>query len=252
MAESLKLFVDADACPVKKEVYRVADRFKLKTILVLDAGGTNLVFNAVRDGHILDKSFTLPAMSENLENLLEKIIHGFREINNQTGGNADAISFCFPGPADFENGIIGGAIPREYIRPAEAGIRESLSSGVLAGYPIVDVKATLYDGSYHDVDSSEMAFKIAGSMAIKDAVAQGGELVCGGGVHNHDLIRRLRASLPGTNIASTAIAGLDPDWVEAAAFGWLAARTLDGLPGNLPAVTGAAHPVILGAIYAGS
>lgn len=80
---------------------------KKETVLVLDAGGTNLVFNAVRDGQIVEKSFTLHAMSENLENLLEKIIHGFKEINTQTGGKADAISFCFPGPADFKNGIIG-------------------------------------------------------------------------------------------------------------------------------------------------
>jgi len=72
-----------------------------------------------------------------------------------------------------ENGIVGGVIPKEYIRPAEAGIRESLASGVLAGYPIVDVKATLYDGSFHEVDSSEMAFKIAGSMAVRDGVEKG-------------------------------------------------------------------------------
>ena len=78
-----------------------------KTVLILDAGGTNLVFNAVRDGKIEEKTFTLPAMSESLDNLLEKIIHGFREINLQTGDQADAISFCFPGPADFEKGIIG-------------------------------------------------------------------------------------------------------------------------------------------------
>ncbi len=73
----------------------------------------------------------------------------------------------------IEDAIVRGAIPKEYVRPAEAGIRESLSSGVLAGYPIVDVKATLYDGSFHDVDSSEMAFKIAGSMAIRDGVDKG-------------------------------------------------------------------------------
>lgn len=73
----------------------------------------------------------------------------------------------------FENNIVGGVIPREYINPAEAGMREALSSGVLAGYPIVDVKATLYDGSFHDVDSSEMAFKIAGSMALKAGVQKG-------------------------------------------------------------------------------
>jgi len=73
----------------------------------------------------------------------------------------------------FENGIIGGSIPREFIGPTEAGIREALESGVLAGYPVVDLKATLIDGSFHEVDSSEMAFKIAGSMAIKDAQQQG-------------------------------------------------------------------------------
>jgi elongation factor G len=69
----------------------------------------------------------------------------------------------------FEDKIVGGVIPREFIKPVEAGIREALESGVLAGYPMVDVKATLVFGSYHDVDSSEMAFKIAGSMAVKEA-----------------------------------------------------------------------------------
>ena len=68
----------------------------------------------------------------------------------------------------FENKIVGGSVPREYIPAIEKGIREALDSGVLAGYPVVDVKVSLFDGSYHDVDSSEMAFKIAGSMAFKD------------------------------------------------------------------------------------
>jgi elongation factor G len=70
----------------------------------------------------------------------------------------------------FENEIVGGAIPREFINPVQQGIREALDTGVVAGYPIIDVKASLIDGSYHDVDSSEMAFKIAGSMALKEAV----------------------------------------------------------------------------------
>ncbi|MBK7905218.1 MAG: elongation factor G [Gemmatimonadetes bacterium] len=69
----------------------------------------------------------------------------------------------------FEDKIVGGVIPREYIKPVEEGIREALENGVLAGYPMVDVKVELVYGSYHDVDSSEMAFKIAGSMAIKEA-----------------------------------------------------------------------------------
>lgn len=68
----------------------------------------------------------------------------------------------------FENKIVGGAIPREYIEPARKGMEEALEGGILAGYPMIDVKVELYDGSYHEVDSSEMAFKIAGSMAIKD------------------------------------------------------------------------------------
>ena len=68
----------------------------------------------------------------------------------------------------FENGIVGGSIPREYIKPVEQGIKEAMQSGVLAGYEVKDVKVTLYDGSYHDVDSSEIAFKIAGSMAFKE------------------------------------------------------------------------------------
>ncbi len=68
----------------------------------------------------------------------------------------------------FENKIVGGAIPREYIEPARKGMEEALEGGILAGYPMIDVKVELYDGSYHEVDSSEMAFKIAGSMAIKE------------------------------------------------------------------------------------
>jgi elongation factor G len=70
---------------------------------------------------------------------------------------------------EFVNEITGGSIPKEFIKPIDMGIREALEGGVLAGYPMVDVKVTLYDGSYHDVDSNEMAFKIAGSMAFKEA-----------------------------------------------------------------------------------
>lgn len=73
---------------------------------------------------------------------------------------------------EFVNSIVGGVVPREYIPAVEKGIFEQLENGVLAGYPVVDVKATLYDGSYHDVDSSEIAFKIAGSMATKEGVSK--------------------------------------------------------------------------------
>ncbi len=77
----------------------------------------------------------------------------------------------------FENKIVGGTIPREYVPAVESGIREALEGGVYAGYPVVDVHVQLIDGSYHEVDSSEMAFKIAGSMAVKEAVRKAGPQV---------------------------------------------------------------------------
>jgi elongation factor G len=73
---------------------------------------------------------------------------------------------------EFISKIVGGAVPKEYIPPVEAGIREAMQNGILAGYPLVDIQATIFDGSYHDVDSSEMAFKIAGSIALKNAAAK--------------------------------------------------------------------------------
>jgi elongation factor G len=77
----------------------------------------------------------------------------------------------------FENKVVGGAIPKEYIAPVDEGIQEALRNGVIAGYPMLDVKVTLYDGSYHDVDSSEMAFKIAGSMALKAGAQKAGPVL---------------------------------------------------------------------------
>jgi elongation factor G len=95
----------------------------------------------------------------------------------QTGGSGqygDAIINLYPQEPGagyvFEDKIVGGKIPREYIKPIDEGIQEAMGSGVLAGYPVVDVRVELVDGSYHDVDSSERAFKIAGSMAFKEAM----------------------------------------------------------------------------------
>jgi elongation factor G len=78
---------------------------------------------------------------------------------------------------EFVNAIVGGVIPREFIKPVEQGIREAMEKGILAGYPLVGIRATLYDGSYHDVDSSEMAFKIAGSLAFQAGAKKGGPIL---------------------------------------------------------------------------
>ncbi len=78
---------------------------------------------------------------------------------------------------EFENKIVGGVIPKEFISPVKAGVEDGLKNGVLAGYPVVDVKVRLIDGSYHDVDSSEMAFRIAGSMAVKNAMQKAGAIL---------------------------------------------------------------------------
>ena len=110
----------------------------------------------------------------------KETITGFAEaegkFNKQTGGRGQ-YGHCFlrveslesGKGVEFENKIVGGAIPREYIPAVQAGVKDACQNGILAGYPITDVKATVYDGSYHDVDSSEIAFKMAGILAFKDA-----------------------------------------------------------------------------------
>ncbi|MDT4941882.1 MAG: elongation factor [Pseudonocardiales bacterium] len=104
---------------------------------------------------------------------VEKIQGKFVRQSGGRGQYGDAVVNLGPneqgGGYVFENKIVGGAIPKEYISSIDAGIREAMEAGVLAGFPVVDIKVTLVDGSYHDVDSSEMAFKVAGSMAFKEA-----------------------------------------------------------------------------------
>ncbi|MBI5886498.1 MAG: elongation factor G [Deltaproteobacteria bacterium] len=102
----------------------------------------------------------------------------------QTGGRGQYGHVCLeiePGETgkgfEFVNKIVGGSIPKEFISPIEKGIAEAMDTGTMAGYPVVDVKVTIYDGSYHDVDSSEMAFKIAGSMGFKEACKSAGQIL---------------------------------------------------------------------------
>ncbi|HOO61694.1 MAG TPA: elongation factor G, partial [Bacillota bacterium] len=108
---------------------------------------------------------------------IRKAVHAEGRFVRQSGGHGQ-YGHCIldleprePGAGyEFVNATVGGSIPKEFIGPIDAGIREAMQSGVLGGYPVVDVKVTVVDGSYHDVDSSEMAFKIAGSMGFKEGM----------------------------------------------------------------------------------
>jgi len=111
------------------------------------------------------------AYRETIRNPVQNVRGKFVRQSGGRGQYGDALINMEPNPGngyEFENKIVGGSIPREYIPSVDAGIREAMESGVLAGFPVVDIKVQLVDGSYHDVDSSEMAFKVAGSMAFKE------------------------------------------------------------------------------------
>jgi elongation factor G len=114
------------------------------------------------------------AYRETIRNRAEKVQAKFVRQTGGRGQYGHVVINIEPGEPGsgftFDDRIVGGAIPREYISSVEAGLREALDSGILAGYPVIDVKVELIDGSYHDVDSSEMAFKIAGSMAMKEGL----------------------------------------------------------------------------------
>jgi elongation factor G len=118
----------------------------------------------------------------------ESITKPVKEVNykyaKQSGGKGQYGHVVFsmePGERGsgivFENKIVGGSIPKEYINPIEKGVREASENGVLAGYPVVDLKVTLFDGSFHEVDSSEMAFKLAASMGFKEGVQRGNPIL---------------------------------------------------------------------------
>jgi elongation factor G len=114
------------------------------------------------------------AYRETISKPAEKIQGKFVRQTGGSGQYGDAVINLYPQEPgtgyEFDDKIVGGKIPKEYIPAVDAGIQEAMGSGILAGYPVVDVKVELVDGSYHDVDSSERAFKIAGSMAFKEAM----------------------------------------------------------------------------------
>jgi elongation factor G len=116
------------------------------------------------------------AYRETIKKRVDKVEGKFIRQSGGKGQYGHVVINVMPGEVGhgfvFEDKIVGGVVPREYIGPVEQGIKEALENGILAGYPMVDVKVELVYGSYHDVDSSEMAFKIAGSMAVKDGTAR--------------------------------------------------------------------------------
>ena len=116
------------------------------------------------------------AYRETIRNTLEKAEGKFVRQSGGRGQYGHVVFKIEPKPAgegfEFVNEIVGGAVPKEYIPAIEKGVQEQMENGIIAGYPVVDVKVTLYDGSYHDVDSSEMAFKIAGSMGFKEGASK--------------------------------------------------------------------------------
>src|SRR3712207_1299149 len=116
------------------------------------------------------------AYRETIRRRLDKVQGKFVRQTGGRGQYGDAVIAMEPnepgGGYVFENKIVGGSVPKEYIPSVDAGIQEAMANGVLAGFPVVDIKVQLVDGSYHDVDSSEMAFKIAGSMAFKNGMAK--------------------------------------------------------------------------------
>jgi elongation factor G len=121
------------------------------------------------------------AYKESLTKPVPKVDLKFAKQTGGRGQFAHVVVAMEPASAGsgivFENKIVGGAIPREFIPPVEKGVREAAESGVIAGYPVTDVKVTLFDGSSHEVDSNEMAFKTAGSMAFKEGMQKGGPVL---------------------------------------------------------------------------
>ncbi len=121
------------------------------------------------------------AYRESITRVVPEVNHKYVKQSGGRGMYGHVVISLEPGQRGsgliFENGVVGGAVPREYIPAVEKGVKEAADSGVIAGYPVTDLKVTLFDGSFHEVDSNEMAFKVAASMAFKEGVQRGGPVL---------------------------------------------------------------------------
>jgi len=183
-ADQEKMIVALAKLSEEDPTFRVRTNPETGQILIAGMGELHLeiiVDRLLREFHV-GANVGRPQVS--YKETIRKTVTGVGKYVRQTGGHGQyghcVVEFAPNEPGGgfvFENKIIGGVIPREFIAPVEAGIKEAMESGLLAGYPVVDIKATLVDGSYHEVDSSEVAYKVAGSLAFKEGCKSAGPVL---------------------------------------------------------------------------
>jgi elongation factor G len=181
-ADQEKMSVALTKLAEEDPTFKVETDEETNQVIISGMGELHLevIVRRLKDEFNIEANVGQPQVSYR-ETIKKSEAEGEGEYVRQSGGRGQ-YGHCYvrieklePGTGvEFEEEITGGAIPQEFINPVEKGVREAADRGVLAGYPILDVKVTLYDGSYHEVDSNEAAFKIAGSMAFQDAVKQAG------------------------------------------------------------------------------
>lgn len=178
-ADQEKMIVALSKLSEEDPTFRVRTDQETGQVIIAGMGELHLeiiVDRLLREFHV-DANVGKPQVS--YKETIRKSVTGVGKFVRQTGGHGQyghcVVEFSPNEPGGgfvFENNIVGGVIPKEFIAPVEAGIKEAMESGLLAGYPVVDIKASLVDGSYHDVDSSEVAYKVAGSIAFKEGCAK--------------------------------------------------------------------------------